>query len=263
MNLFERPWLVSAASFLLLLVGAAAAGLFLKKIGVSWEDIALALSASWIKLLIAVFAITVPLSQALARRRADEKEELRRVYMGAATFIGSELVTNLDFLRKVKESTEKDYPDFENFSPEAKKQVKMGMIQAAASEVIQTLEERSYASMISSGALLKIPDEDLNNHIQLAYEDIKKCKTKLRQAAFLFKMVLNPPPGEVIKEVAKKQLEERVPEAIKMAEDEIDHTIKSIERCLETLNRVLEPYGKKFEIVEEPEQGQRRARPEP
>lgn len=203
---------------------------------------------------LAFLTVAIPIQYSIQQRKQREDSELRSHIIAAASYLHSELSLNLSMLKYTKQELEKDYsqepPVVENPTKRNKQDLEMGKIRGAAREVLLSLTDRFYTSLLNSGTIIKLGDEKLAEKIQMAYEGINHARGTLRRQGEFFAMVQDStPPTPYGIQVGEHIRREKVPKAIQIVHEDIELAIGRIKAAQQALNDAVRPYGKQMKMV--------------
>jgi molecular chaperone GrpE (heat shock protein) len=247
MKILERgamqALLISVGIFLLIVVIC-----YLPKYDVTPPEIALLIANVLLTFVVAFISIAIPLAITNAKKEEEENKTLNRLYINMIEFLIPELLANLDSLEQLHEGMNKEYSSIiSDLTSSQKLKQKMGIIQATTKVLKETLSDKVYIATISNDNFLRRPEDSINNALIAAYRDMQFCKQKLSVIDSFFELVLHP-TGKAVETVADRMMVENVPNAIAEANNTLKLAIESVEMCINKLIKVLNKYGKSYEI---------------
>lgn len=208
--------------------------------------------SSVLMLLATLIAISLPIYAALQNDKKRIKEDTKMVYIAVSRYIGNEILDNLIQIEDVLATNKKSDQEIKNRHPEmpdeGKKVTNAAMWRAVGEELLASLEEKQHQSMIMSGLVAKIPDDEVGNGIRDTYQKMDNLKKRLRNFVIFSGMLLQPPPN-LPPEVIQLQMDTKLPKAIKAVQLDIEIFQTTANNTVKAINRLLKPYGKKIEIV--------------
>lgn len=220
--------------------------------GVQQSERSLLVVNALLMLLATFIAISLPLYASTESERKKKKEELKASYISIARYVGEELADNIvrieDLMSNNKITFEELDKKFDKATEEDKAHQSVGIWKAVADDLLMGLEDINHRSLIMSGILTRVPDNEMNSEIKNAYSKMANLKQRLRRMSIYFGMILTPPPNfptQVIAEVLKT----KVPESIKTSQEDIDIFLDSSKEAIKQINEMIKPYGKEVKIV--------------
>lgn len=237
------------AVFAFLLIGIYFCG---AQVGVSISESKQTVIGAILMLLATFIAVSLPLYANSETGRQRKNEELRTSYISIARYVGEELVDNVVRIEDLKSNNEKTIKEldekFSKATEEEKAHQLVGIWKAVADDLLIGLEDINHRSLIMSGILTKVPDNEMNSEIKNAYSKIANLKQRLRRLSIFFGMILTPPPNfppQVITELLKT----KVPESIKTSSEDMDIFLECARAAIKQINETIRPYGKEVRIV--------------
>lgn len=223
-----------------------------KTIGIPTNEIPLTIINAVLMLLVTFLAISLPLYANIESERQKKNEELKASYISIARYVGEELADNIvrieDLMSNNKITFEELDKKFANASEKDKAHQQVGIWKAVAEDLLMGLEDINHRSLIMSGILTKVPDNEMNSEIKNAYSKMANLKQRLRRLSIFFSMILTPPPNfppQVVSDVLKT----KVPVSIKTSLDDIDIFLDSAREAIKRINGMIKPYRKEVKIV--------------
>lgn len=220
--------------------------------GIPQNEIPLTVINAVLMLLATFIAISFPLYANTESEREKKNEELKASYISIARYVGEELADNIvrieDLMSNNKITFEELDKKFANASEEDKAHQQVGIWKAVAEDLLIGLEDINHRSLIMSGILAKVPDNEMNSEIKNAYSKMANLKQRLRRLSIFFGMILTPPPNfppQVVSDVLKT----KVPVSIKTSQEDIDIFLECAKEAIKRINEMIKPYGKEVKIV--------------
>lgn len=221
--------------------------------GISKSDVPLAIINAILMLLATFIAISLPLYANTESERQKKNEKLKASYISIARYVGEELADNIVRIEDVMSNNNITFDEldkkFANASKEDKAHQQVGIWKAIAEDLLIGLEDINHRSLIMSGILTKVPDNEMNSEIKKAYSKMANLKQRLRRLSIFFGMILAPPPNfppQVVSDVLKT----KVPVSIKTSKEDIDIFLESSKEAIKRINEMIRSYGKEVKIVE-------------
>lgn len=221
-------------------------------LGIPPNEISLTITSAILMLLATFIAISLPLYANTEAERQKKNEEIKASYISIARYVGEELVDNIvrieDLMSNNKITFEELDKKFADASEEDKAHQQVGIWKAVAEDLLIGLEDINHRSLIMSGILTKVPDNEMNSEIKNAYSKMTNLKQRLRRLSIFFGMILTPPPNfpsQVITDVLKT----KVPALIKSSQEDIDIFLESAKDAINRINKMIKPYRREVKIV--------------
>lgn len=196
-------------------------------------------------------AVSLSLYLDTERKKREEANELKMVYISTARYVGQELANNIvrieDILSNTEIALKKLEEDFPSIPEIAKIQQQAGAWQAVSEEIVVGLEDVNYRSLIMSGILTKISDYKIITLIDTAYSKMMLLKQQARRLSIFMSMVISLAErsnGEAITKVLK-------PESIEILRGDISAFIVSARMAIEQVNLLVKPLNMEVTIIEE------------
>lgn len=241
--------LATFAVFALLLIEIYFCG---TQIGVSVSESRQIVIEAILMLLATFLAVSLPLYADTEAKRQRKNEELRNSYISIARYLGEELANNIVRVEDIKSNNEKTIKELDQKFPNATEEEKalrlVAIWKAAADDLLIGLEDINHRSLIMSGILTKVPDNEMNSEIKNSYSKMINLKQTLRRLSIFFGMILTPPsnfPPQIITEL----LTTKVPDSIKTSKEDLDIFLECAKVAIEQINKTIKPYGKEIKII--------------
>ncbi len=222
------------------------------KLGISQNEAPSIIVNAVLMLLATFIAISLPLYASSQIEKQKENEDLKASYISIARYVGEELADNVVRIEDLRFNNKKTLKEldkkFSQATEEQKAHQLVGIWKAVADDLLITLEDINYRSLVMSGILTKVPDNKMNSDIKNAYSKMANLKQRLRRMSVFFGMILTPPPNfppQVVADVLKN----KVPESIKTVDEDIDIFLGSARGAIKQINKTIKPYGKEVKIV--------------
>lgn len=225
---------------------------FSNTFGIPQSEAPLIVINAALMLLATFIAISLPLYAYTEAERQKKDEELKAVYISIARYVGEELADNIvrieDLMSNNRVTFEELDKKFSKATEEDKTHQSVGIWKAVADDLLIGLEDINHRSLIMSGILTKVPDNEMNSEIKNAYSKMANLKQRLRRLSTFFGMILTPPPNfppQVIADVLKT----KVPNSIKTSQEDINIFLECSRTAIKQINKTIKPYGKEVKIV--------------
>ncbi len=222
-------------------------------LGIPQVDIPLTVTNAILMLLATFIAVSLPLYASTEAERQKKNEELKASYISIARYVGEELTDNIvrieDLMSNNKITFEELNKKFSNIIERDKVYQQVGIWKAVAEDLLIGLEDTNHRSLIISGILTKVPDNEMNYKIKNAYSKMTNLKQRLKRLSVFFEMILTPPPNfppQVISDVLKT----KVPASIKTSQEDINIFLKNSKEAIKQINKMIKPYEKEVKIVD-------------
>lgn len=221
--------------------------------GIPQNEIPLTITNAILMLLATFIAISLPLFANSEAERQNKNDELKANYISIARYVGEELADNIvrieDLMSNNKITFEELDKKFAKATEEDKAHQSVGIWKAVADDLLIGLEDINHRSLIMSGILTRVPDNEMNSEIKNAYSKMANLKQTLRRLSIFFGIILAPPPNfppQVVSDVLKT----KVPVSIKTSQEDIDIFLECAKEAIKRINKMIKPYGKEVKIVE-------------
>ncbi|MFA4843410.1 MAG: hypothetical protein WC632_00470 [Candidatus Margulisiibacteriota bacterium] len=221
-------------------------------IGVAQNEIPSLIVNALLMLLATFVGISLPLYATAKVERQKKEEALRSTYISIARYIGEELAGNISTLEELASNNDKTLKELGiktgQAADNAMGYTAMGIWKVVAEDSLISLEDVKYKSLIMSGILTEVPDDEMNSAIGNSYSEMANLMRRLRRMSIFFDEILSPPPNFPPQRI-EVMLKTKVPELIKCVEEDMSVFLKSAKVAIKQINKTIKPYGKEVKIA--------------
>lgn len=195
-----------------------------------------------------MIGISIPLYVSFANERERRKDEMTSL----GRYVGNEILDNIIELEDLQANNKKTIGQLEekypNMPGSAKRITLASIWNAAAEDLVLSLDDKHHKSMVSSGIVGRIPDDKVAAGVGETYQKMDNLRKRLRRMSIFLSMLLSP-PRDIPPDILKYNLTEKLDESINAVELDIKIFKEKAEETTAELNKLLKPYGKELKIV--------------
>jgi len=194
-----------------------------------------------------LIAIAIPIYASVINFQKQKKEEIKMVIVSVSRYVGNEIIDNVIATQDLMEHHKKTIKELPPIPESGKLGALAGLWAALVEELEVSLDDKWHQSMVNSGLVAKITDDELGDSIRDVYQKMENLKKQLRRMAKFCNITLNP--QDIPRQIVEYQLNTKLLEGIKATERDTAIFLEYAEKTTDVINKFLEPYGKKLEAV--------------
>lgn len=198
----------------------------------------------------AFIVLSLPLFAAFQGEQEQKAEESMMVLLAVARYIVGEILDNIIEIEDIEANNEKSFSKLAGVDVEKRvaQRAEAGIWQIAARELSASLEDKHLMSMVQSGIMVKIENQNLADDIRMTYQKMDNLKKRLKRMSGFLAMLLSD--KEHISPVFEDyNYNVKVPQGINAVKLDIKIFKDQARTTVDEINGLLAKYGKKMDIA--------------